>query len=386
VYDGAIHLDCIKTRLMQKTNSQESNQALSTAEMVEHAQSLLADGMVDAADRLFRTVLEKDKTSAAALRGRAAVAETRGHNKRAARFSQKANEQEAEDHCSAAEKASDDALYSKTIECYEKALAVVTDNLDAIWGIAESYAALDERDEAASWYQRYLDIEPDEPEALHMLSAMGVAAAPERASDGYVATLFDRFAPDFDDQLTGELEYQVPTILAETAKDYCSSANGDLDILDLGCGTGLCGEAVKDLAKRLDGVDLSGEMLKLARKRRVYKTLTKSEVVAYMDKTRRSYDLVLGADVFVYFGLLDELFVSVASILKPGGLVIFSLEAQEGAGFHLTASGRYAHGRAYVRGCVQAAGLRERSVNNEKLRIEYGEPVGGDIWVLQNPD
>ena len=144
------------------------------------------------------------------MRGRAAVAETRGHKKRAARFSQKANEQEAEDHCSAAEKASDDALYPKAIECYEKALAVVTDNLDAIWGIAESYAALDERDEAASWYQRYLDIEPDEPEALHMLSAMGVAAAPERASDGYVATLFDRFAPDFDDQLTGELEYQVP--------------------------------------------------------------------------------------------------------------------------------------------------------------------------------
>ena len=386
MYDGAVQSDCIKIQLMPKQNSQDSNQLLSTADMVEHAQSLFADGMVDAADRLFRTILEKDKTSAAALRGRAVIAETRGHKKRAARFSQKANEQEAEDHCTAAEKASDAALYPKAIECYQKALAAIADNLDAIWGIAECYASLDERDEAASWYQRYLDIEPDEPEALHMLSAMGVAVAPERASDGYVATLFDRFAPDFDDQLTGELEYQVPSILAETAKDYCTSANGDLDILDLGCGTGLCGEAVKDLAKRLDGVDLSGEMLKLARKRRVYKTLTKSEVVTYMDKTRRSYDLVLGADVFVYFGLLDELFVSVANVLKPGGLVIFSLEAHDGTDFTLTASGRYAHGRSYVRDCAQAAGFRERSVNNEKLRIEYGEPVSGDIWVFQNPD
>jgi len=349
VYDGAVQSDCIKIQLMPKQNSQDSNQLLSTADMVEHAQSLFADGMVDAADRLFRTILEKDKTSAAALRGRAVIAETRGHKKRAARFSQKANEQEAEDHCTAAEKASDAALYPKAIECYQKALAAIADNLDAIWGIAECYASLG-------------------------------------ASDGYVATLFDRFAPDFDDQLTGELEYQVPSILAETAKDYCTSANGDLDILDLGCGTGLCGEAVKDLAKRLDGVDLSGEMLKLARKRRVYKTLTKSEVVTYMDKTRRSYDLVLGADVFVYFGLLDELFVSVANVLKPGGLVIFSLEAHDGTDFTLTASGRYAHGRSYVRDCAQAAGFRERSVNNEKLRIEYGEPVSGDIWVFQNPD
>jgi predicted TPR repeat methyltransferase len=371
---------------MPKPNNQESNRLLSTADMVEHAQSLLADGMFDAADRLFRAILEKDKECLAALRGRAAIAETRGHKRRAARWTQKASEQEAEDHCNAAEKASDDALYPKAIECYKKALAVVPDNLDAIWGIAECYASLGERDETASWYQRYLDIEPNEPEALHMLSAMGVAEAPERASDGYVATLFDRFAPDFDDQLTGELEYQVPSILAETAKDYSSSANGDLDILDLGCGTGLCGEAVKDLARRIDGVDLSGEMLKLARKRRVYKTLTKSEVVAYMDKTRRSYDLVLGADVFVYFGLLDELFVSVANVLKPGGVVIFSLEAQEGASFELTASGRYAHGRTYVRDAAQIAGLKERSVNSEKLRIEYGEPVRGDIWVFQSSD
>jgi predicted TPR repeat methyltransferase len=354
--------------------------------MVEHAQSLLTDEMFDAADRLFRAALEQDKRSVSALRGRATVAEMRGHKKRAARFSQKANEQEAEDHCTAAEKASDDALYPQAIKCYQKALVVVADNLDAIWGIAECYASLGERDQAASWYQRYLDIEPDEPEALHMLSAMGVAEAPERASDGYVSTLFDRFAPDFDDQLTGELEYQAPTILAETAKENFPAANGDLEILDLGCGTGLSGLAIKDLGKRIDGVDLSGEMLKLARKRQIYKTLTKSEVVAYLHKTRRSYDLVLGADVFVYFGLLDELFTSVVGVLKPRGLVIFSLEAYQETGFELTASGRYAHGRAYVRDTAHAAGLKERSVNNEKLRTEYGEPVRGDIWVFQNPD
>lgn len=370
---------------MPKQNNQDSNKFLYTADTVEHARSLLADGMLDAADMLFRAILQKDKRSVAALRGRVAVATARGHKKRATRLSQKANEQEAEDYCNAAEKASDDALYPKAIKCYKKALAVVADSLDAIWGIAECYAALGERDQAASWYQRYLDIEPDEPEALHMLSAMGVAEAPERASDGYVATLFDRFAPDFDDQLTGELEYQVPTLLAEIAKDYSLSANGDLDILDLGCGTGLCGVAVKDLAKRIDGVDLSDEMLKLARKRRVYRTLSKSEVVAYMDKTRRSYDLVFGADVFVYFGLLDELFRSVAEVLKPGGQVIFSLEAYQESGFELTASGRYAHDRTYVRNTAHTAGLKERSVNSEKLRIEYGEPVRGDIWVFQNP-
>lgn len=353
------------------------------------AQRFLADGQAGDADALFSEVLQANKKSVAALRGRAAVAELRGHKKRAAKFTEKADEQEIEDHCTAAEEASDDALYSKAISCYERALSIDADHLDAIWGIAESYAALEERDEAASWYQRYLDLEPGEPEALHMLAAMGVAEAPERASDGYVTTLFDRFAPDFDDQLTQELDYQAPTLIAETAKDHFPEADSNLHILDLGCGTGLSGVAIKDIAGRIDGVDLSGEMIKLARKRHVYKTLTRSDIVTYLAKTKRRYDLTLGADVFVYFGDLEALFSGVFNILKPGGLVIFSLEAQsdekQSVGYELTASGRYSHGRAYVREVANGVGLEERSITTEQIRTEYGEPVLGDIWVWRRP-
>ncbi len=265
------------------------------------------------------------------------------------------------------------------ITCYEQALSIDADHLDAIWGIAESYAALEERDEAANWYQRYLDLEPGEPEELHMLAAMGVAEAPERSSDGYVTTLFDRFAPDFDDQLTEELDYQAPTLLAETAKDHFPEADSNLKILDLGCGTGLSGVAVKDIAKRIDADDLSGEMIKLARKRRVYKTLTKSDIITYLAKTKRRYDLALGADVFIYFGDLEALFGGVFDALKPGGLVIFSLEAQpddqQSVGYELTASGRDSHGRAYVRDIANDVGLEERSISTEQIRTEYGEPV-----------
>ncbi|NKB20515.1 MAG: methyltransferase domain-containing protein [Alphaproteobacteria bacterium] len=375
---------------MAKISSRTHPNFVSADTKIEWAQRFLADGQAGDADALFSEVLQKDKNSFMALRGRAAVAEYRGQTKRAAKFTQNANEQEIETHCKAAEKASDDALYSKAITLYEQALSVEPENLDAIWGTAECYAALDERVEAASWYQRYLDIEPGEPEALHMLSAMGMTDVPDRASNGYVATLFDRFAPDFDEQLTGELEYQVPAVLAETAKDCFPEANGGLDVLDLGCGTGLSGVAIKDLAKRIDGVDLSGEMLKLARKRRIYKKLTKSDIISYLDDAPRQYDLVLGADVFIYFGSLDALFSGITGALKPGGFVIFSLEAQpedqQTAGYELTASGRYSHGRNYVRSVAQTSNLLERSVNIEQLRTEYGEPVLGDIWVFQKAD
>ena len=347
------------------------------------AESLLAAGEAKDANELFCNILNHDKEDLLALRGIAAAASALGQKNRAKRFGHKADKQEAGNLCSDAEKASDNAFYQQAIECYHKAIEIDTDNLDAIWGLAECYSSLDDKKLAAEWYQRYLYIEPDEPEATHMLSAMGAAAAPDRASDAYISTLFDRFAPDFDAQLTNDLEYRAPKILASTIKGHLPEAETQLDILDLGCGTGLSGVAFKEFAKRIDGVDLSCEMLKLARKRRIYKTLTKSDIISHLNQVSRRYDLVTGADVFVYFGALNALFAGIEKILKPGGFLVFSLETYDKSGFELTSSGRYAHGRAYVRKVAEFAGLNECSVNCEILRQEYGEPVLGDIWVFQ---
>ena len=347
------------------------------------AEILLDIGEAKDAGALFCNILKYDKKNLLALRGIASAAAALGQKGRAVKFGNKADKQEAENHCSDAEKASEDAFYQEAIECYQKAIEVDTDNLDAIWGLAECYASFDDKKMAAEWYQRYLDIEPDEPEATHMLSAMGVATAPDRASDAYISTLFDRFAPDFDAQLTGDLEYKAPKILASTIKGHLPEAETRLDILDLGCGTGLSGVAFKKLAKRIDGVDLSGEMLKLARKRRIYKSLTKSDIISHLNQVNRRYDLVTGADVFVYFGELNALLAGIEKTLKPGGFLVFSVETNKNCGFELTSSGRYAHGRLYVREVAKDAGLNECSVNREILRQEYGEPVFGDIWVFQ---
>jgi predicted TPR repeat methyltransferase len=347
------------------------------------AESLLAVGKAEDADALFRNILKYDKENMVALRGIALAAGALGQKSRAVKFGLKADKQEAKNHCSNAEKASEKAFYQEAIECYQKAIEVDSDNLDAIWGLAECYASLDDKKMAAEWYQRYLDIEPDEPEAMHMLSAMGVSTPPDRASEAYISTLFDRFAPDFDAQLTGELEYRAPKILASTIKGHLTEEKNRLDILDLGCGTGLGGVAFKKLAKRIDGVDLSGEMLKLARKRRIYKHLTKSDIITHLNRVNRKYDLVTGADVFVYFGVLNALFAGVERILKPGGFLVFSVESNKNSSFELTPSGRYVHGRPYVRKVAKWGGLNECSVNREIVRQEYGEPVFGDIWVFK---
>ena len=71
-----------------------------------------------------------------------------------------------------------------------------------------------EHDEAARLYRDWLAHDPENPVVLHQLAAIDTAAAqqPVRASDAYVETIFDSFAPQFDAKLNG-LGYRAPQLV-----------------------------------------------------------------------------------------------------------------------------------------------------------------------------
>ena len=68
--------------------------------------------------------------------------------------------------------------------------------------------------------------------------------------------------------------------------------DGRDNILDVGCGTGLCGALLSPYARRLVGVDLSDRMLDQARERNIYDELVKGELTAYLDGCRDAYDVI----------------------------------------------------------------------------------------------
>jgi predicted TPR repeat methyltransferase len=273
--------------------------------------------------------------------------------------------------------------YEIALQLYQDILASDKQESTAIWGIAECFHSLGEISLAITWYHRFLELEPDEPEALHMLSALGEGRTPVRASDAYLKAHFDRFAEDFDSQLIGELDYRVPELLTATLEAHLGPASASLKILDAGCGTGLCGSKIKDYASRLDGVDISGEMLKFARRRKVYDKLFKDELCRYLRRSKTLYDVILSADTLCYFGDLASLFRVICRNLTEKGLFIFSVEAGDiESDYILTQSGRYSHGKSYIKKIADDCRLTEISMVTRTLRTEYGEPVRGDIWVL----
>lgn len=253
---------------------------------------------------------------------------------------------------------------------------------------------LDRLPEALEFYGRWQASVPDDPIPQHMLAAMGGAERPMRASDGYVRATFDDFAESFDRNLE-ELGYRAPQLLFDAVMQSGALAQNSLDVLDIGCGTGLCGPLLRPIARRLVGVDLSPNMLSKAAARAVYDQLNCAELTYWLAECRQQFGLAVAADVLCYFGDLSAAFANARAVLTPAGCFACSLEALPDPAednptsvepFRLQPHGRYQHDRKYVETALSAAGLDIMSLSMQTLRHERQNPVIGLVVVARRSD
>jgi len=227
-------------------------------------------------------------------------------------------------------------------------------------------------------YEAQLEAEPGNAEARYMLHALRSDKVMARSPDDFVQVAFDRYAESFEDSLA-KLEYRVPELLRQTADRHFPEPGRQLDVLDAGCGTGLCGELLKPRARRMVGVDLSGQMLEIARNKEIYDELHCAELTAWMNGSEDRFDLLACGDTLIYFGELEEVLRAMGGVLRPEGLLVFTVQLLPpgGADWQLTTSGRYSHAASFVAQALQAAGLRSLWVDEVVLRQEGGKPVKG---------
>lgn len=261
----------------------------------------------------------------------------------------------------------------------------------ALTMLGRAWAALGERDKALKSFVRAEEMgDPAAPSLRAALMAEDGAPPPPDAA--YVRALFDRYAERFDKELVEKLEYRGPQLTAEAA-GRALPGRRDLRVFDLGCGTGLAGQALRPMAAQLHGVDLSSAMVAQAEKRRagdkpLYDCLLVGDLVESLRASPGAWDLLTAADVLMYLGDLQTAFDAAAAALAPGGVFVFTVEAADEAEIAagadqapaLRESRRYAHSADYLRATLARAGLNPTIFESAALRMDRRRPIIG--WVV----
>jgi predicted TPR repeat methyltransferase len=263
-------------------------------------------------------------------------------------------------------------------ECFCKAITLRPQHPDARRLLALAHCMIGEVDEAVKILEECLKDDPGDPIAEHMLSATTGRDVPSRASNAFVEKTFDAFAASFEAKLQ-TLSYRAPDLVAAALADAGLAAGGRLEILDIGCGTGLCGPLLRPYASRLVGVDLSGGMLAHAKEKGAYTDLQQCEATEFLRARHEAYDVIVSADALVYFGDLLEFCEAAASAMRPSGLLVFTLEhavGEDNIDYRLERHGRYSHSLTYVKRVLTQSGLTVEAESAE-LRNEAGVPVAG---------
>ncbi|MBZ9789092.1 methyltransferase domain-containing protein [Rhizobium sp. 3T7] len=238
-------------------------------------------------------------------------------------------------------------------------------------------------------YRQTLEVNPDDIFGAELkLALLGDVETPDQPPSSYVERLFDDYADRFETSLLEKLDYSVPAKLAALV---VSTGRNYMLAVDLGCGTGLLGPEIRDRVARLEGFDLSQNMLAKAAEKRVYDHLAQADLSLAPEATglfaqaaMHRADLVTAADVLMYLGNLESVFKAVSALVRPGADFAFSVEdAAERDGFHLAPSLRYAHSESYVRALCARYGLDVSAVSKTAIRKDGANDISGILFLTR---
>ncbi|WP_183903771.1 MULTISPECIES: class I SAM-dependent DNA methyltransferase [unclassified Rhizobium] len=276
-------------------------------------------------------------------------------------------------------------------ELMEQALELVPAWAAGWYRLATYLEKAGRADAAIEAYRRTLAFDPDDIfGATLKLALLGDVATPDRPPSRYVERLFDDYADRFESALVEKLDYSVPqklaALIASTGRRYERA-------VDLGCGTGLLGPEIRGRVDRLEGFDLSQNMLVKAAEKQVYDSLAQADLSLapdlsglFADAARHRADLVTAADVLMYLGNLESVFAIIGELAASGADIAFSVEdAGDGEGFHLAPSLRYAHSESYVRALLARHGLQILATVKSVIRKDGGKPLSGILFLTRKP-
>jgi predicted TPR repeat methyltransferase len=270
----------------------------------------------------------------------------------------------------------------EALMAFQQAVTLFPEYADAHHNIGSILIEMGDTNQALRALQKAVQIDPGNFSAKYMAAALS-GENPKGVPPEYVKELFNQYSDRFDKHLIGQLSYQTPQHLRKALDDIIGMHKKFGKVLDLGCGTGLAGEIFRDIAGFMVGVDISNKMIIAADKKSIYNQLHVSEINDFLHNCRENFDLVVAADVFVYFGDLEPLFSCLEQRLNQEAYFLFSIEICPDEGYILRSTGRFAHGKNYIKSLAKNHHFKVVTVNPVVLRKENEISVEGEIFICK---
>ena len=272
------------------------------------------------------------------------------------------------------------AKLDSAIASYRMALKINPHSEEALLRIGNAYKKQGKIEAASKSYQSLLSMNPKHDVANHLYSSLN-GQHTKKAPRKYVEALFDHYAKKFEQSLVDDLNYKIPEKLINLM-ERVGLTKQKYSVLDIGCGTGLFGSKIKSYCKVLHGVDLSIEMLDVARQKGIYDNLEHNDILEYLEKIPRTYDFFVATDVFIYLGDLDKIFNLIKNNNPKGGHLLFSTEHLETGDYKLETSARYSHSKTYIEKLCAKYNYQLKSFKLTDLRKETREYIKGALYIL----
>lgn len=154
--------------------------------------------------------------------------------------------------------------------------------------------------------------------------------------------MYGDWAPTYETSFAKSWGYIAPREIAAILRLEIPPG---IEILDIGAGTGLVAEHLRGLT--VDALDITPEMLEIARPKGLYRNLFLGDLTKTLDIPEASYDAVISCGTFTHGHVGPECFPELLRITRPGAIFACGTigPVLDGAGFGSELARMVAHGR-----------------------------------------
>ena len=272
--------------------------------------------------------------------------------------------------------------YDKALVEFDKAIELSPNYAECFFEKSFIYIVFNEHKKAIANLEKAIEYnyEPRD-HAEFVLSALNPGQYMRQMPVNFAVELFDSYADRFEKHLVGDLKYNSPEVMLKMLSGHLTKK---LEILDIGCGTGLVGKLLKPHASKLVGVDLSKKMLEKAKLACDYDGLIEADIDQFLQGCDEKFDLVVAADVFIYIGELASIFQSLSRIIQKGGKFCFTVEKSEEEAYALSPKTlRYSQSKNYIEGLASQSNFAIRDCIEMAIRQEFEVDVAGYYFLLE---